>query len=211
MSPIAQIIAGSFLLSAIHASTPDLWRPLVAMAQDRKWSRRQTLHAAAIAALANCASTILLGLLIGWLGHEFYHHHPSALMKWIGPFLLILLGLVYLAIDVHGRRFQHADNAVFYASFVFPTAPLMAITEDMFFFPCFEIEAFYFTAGSRDLLGIVTVTLIYFVVTSVVLIVLVDLGWRGKEAIRLRILKNHSKAVTGWLLVLLGYWLHVAS
>jgi len=211
MSPMAQIIAGSFLLSAIHASTPELWRPLVAMAQARKWSRRQTLQAAAIAALANCASTILLGLLIGWLGHEFYHHHPSALMKWIGPFLLIMFGLVYLAIDARGRRLQHADNAVFYASYVFPAAPLMAITEDMFFYTCIEIEVFYFIAGSRDLLGIVTVTLIYFVVTSVVLIVLVDSGWRGKEAIRWRILKNHAKAVTGWLLILLGIWLYAAS
>lgn len=211
MSPIAQIVAGSFLLSAIHASTPDLWKPLVAMAQDRKWSRRQTLQAAAVAAIANCASTILLGVLIGWLGHEFYHHHPSALMKWIGPLLLIMLGLVSLAIDARGRRFQHADNAVFYASFVFPAAPLMAITEDMFFYTCIEIEIFYFIAGSRDLLGIVTVTVIYFVVTIVVLMVLVDSGWRGKEVIRLRVLKNHSKAVTGWLLVLLGYWLHAAS
>jgi len=199
------------LLSAIHASTPELWKPLVAMAQAQKWSRRQTLQAAAIAAIANCASTILLGLLIGWLGHEFYHHHPSALMKWIGPFLLIMLGLVYLAIDARGRRFQHADNTIYYASFVFPTAPIMSIVEDMFFFPCVEIEVFYFTAGSRDLLGIVTVTLIYFAVTSVVLMVLVDSSWRGKEAIRLRVLKNHSKAVTGWLLVLLGFWLHAAS
>lgn len=211
MSPMAQIIAGSFLLSLVHASNPNLWKPLVAMAQAQRWSRRQTLQAAAIAANANCASTILLGALIGWLGHEFYHHHPTAVMKWIGPFLLIMFGLIYLAIDVHGRRSQHADNAVYYAAFVLPIAPLMSITEDMFFYTCVEIEAFYFTAGSRDLLGIMTVTIIYFVVTSVVLIVLVDLGWRGKEAIRLRVLKNHSKAVTGWLLALLGYWLHAAS
>ncbi len=211
MSPLAQIIAGSFLLSLVHASNPNLWKPLVAMAQAQRWSRRQTLQAAAVAALANCASTILLGALIGWLGHEFYHHHPTAAMKWIGPFLFIMLGLVYLAIDVYERRFQHAGNAVYYAAFFFPAAPLVSIAEDMFFYTCVEIEFFYFTAGSRDLLGIMTVTLIYFVVTTIALIVLVDSGWRGKEAIRWRILKNHSKAVTGWLLVLLGYWLHAAS
>ena len=74
----------------------------------------------------------------------------------------------------------------------------------MFFSPCIEIEAYYFTAGTLGWPGIVTVSLVYLVVTVGGMVLLVDLGLKGAAKIRSDFLEHHEKAVTGLLLVGLG-------
>jgi hypothetical protein len=74
----------------------------------------------------------------------------------------------------------------------------------MFFSPCLEIEAYYFTAGALGRLGIATVSIIYVVVTVLGMLLLVDLGRRGIEKVRLHFLEHHEKGVTGVVLIVLG-------
>ena len=78
----------------------------------------------------------------------------------------------------------------------------------MFFSPCIEIEAYYFTAGTLGWHGIVAVSLVYLVLTVVGMVVLVDLGLKGAAGVRSRFLEHHEKGVTGLLLVALGVLAH---
>ena len=74
----------------------------------------------------------------------------------------------------------------------------------MFFSPCIELEAYYFSAGSLGWSGILLVSSVYLVVTVLGMLVLVDLGLKGARKIRSRFLEHHEKRVTGFLLLALG-------
>jgi hypothetical protein len=74
----------------------------------------------------------------------------------------------------------------------------------MFFSPCIEIEAYYFAAGTLGWGGIITVSLVYLVVTVLGMVVLVDLGLRGAKRIRSHFLEHHERKAVGLALIGLG-------
>jgi hypothetical protein len=82
----------------------------------------------------------------------------------------------------------------------------------MFFSPCLEIEAYYFTAGALGWGGIAVVSTVYLIVTVLGMLLLVDLGRKGVEKIKWHFLEHHEKRVTGSVLIVLGiiaYWVKI--
>ena len=68
MTGLYQIILGAFLLSVVHASIPNHWLPLVALSKSEKWTERFTLGVTSIAGISHTVSTIIIGLIVGFLG-----------------------------------------------------------------------------------------------------------------------------------------------
>jgi nickel/cobalt exporter len=201
---LTQILLGSLLLSAIHALIPNHWIPLVAIGRAEGWGRSETLTVTAIAGLAHVTSTILIGILAGLLGHELSIRYASVASV-VAPLILIGLGVVYLALDVAGRsRHHHHFETRGRASKVSRVSLVASLCVGMFFSPCLEIEAYYFTAGALGWQGIAAVSLVYLVVTVAGMVVLVDLGLKGAARIQSHFLEHHEKAVTGLLLIALG-------
>jgi hypothetical protein len=201
---LTQILLGSLLLSSIHALIPNHWIPLVAIGRSEGWTRSETLLITGITGLAHSTSTILIGVLAGLLGHGLSTRYaPVAAV--VAPSVLVGLGGVYLVLDVAARRRHRHHFATREggekASRFSLVAPLCVA---MFFSPCIEIEAYYFTAGILGWQGIVTVSLVYLVVTVLGMVVIVDLGLAGAARIRSQFLEHHEKRVTGLLLIALG-------
>jgi len=204
MAPIFQIIVGSFLLSIIHASMPNHWLPLVIIGKTERWNRAETLGVTAIAGLAHVASTLIIGMLVGWLGYQLSSRR-ALITGIIAPAILVALGLFYLVADWRSRRHHHHDHeAAHRGSRSSKTAVITSLVVAMFFSPCLEIEAYYFTAGALGWLGIATVSIIYVLVTVLGMLVLVDLSRRGMQKIRLLFLEHHEKGITGVALIILG-------
>jgi hypothetical protein len=182
---LTQILLGSLLLSAIHALIPNHWIPLVAIGRAEGWSRSETLAFTGITGLAHVTSTILIGVVVGLLGHELSTRY-AAVASVVAP--AVLIGLATPERESKVSRFSLVAS----------------LSAAMFFSPCIEIEAYYFTAGALGLPGIVTVSLVYLVVTVAGMVVLVDLGLKGAARIQSHFLEHHEKAVTGLLLIALG-------
>lgn len=208
MISLPQIIVSSFLLSLIHVAVPNHWQPLVVIGRAEKWSRFKSLRFAAIAGIALAAGTISGGLLPGWLAYDSYSHHAS-LPKIIGPILLIILGFLDLFLDARRQNHMPFDVLIIRRNATSNTAFVLSIFEEMYFSLCLEIVVYYFIAGYIGWLGIITVTVVHFTVTTAGLMLIVDWGQRGKEKTPWRILERHSKAVTGVLLLLLGVWAYL--
>lgn len=205
---MTQILLGSLLLSAIHALIPNHWVPLVAIGRAERWGRSETLAVTAIAGLAHVTSTILIGIVAGLLGHELSTRYASVASV-VAPSILIGLGVVYLALDVAGRRrHQHHFETRARTRKASRVSLIASLCLGMFFSPCLEIEAYYFTAGTLGWQGIATVSLVYLVVTVAGMMVLVDLGLKGAARIQSHFLEHHEKAVTGFLLIALGALAH---
>jgi hypothetical protein len=201
---LTQVLLGSLLLSVIHALIPNHWLPLVAIGRAEGWSRPETLAITGITGLAHVTSTILIGVVAGLLGHELSTRY-AAVATVAAPAILIGLGVVYLALDLGGRHRQHHHFEARRRGGKASRLSLVAsLCVGMFFSPCLEIEAYYFSAGALGWPVILTVSVVYLLVTVGGMVVLVDLGLKGAARIQSHFLEHHEKAVTGLLLIGLG-------
>ena len=197
-----QVFLGSFLLSLIHASIPNHWLPIIAISSSEKWTRRETLTATAAAGFAHTASTILIGILVGFLGYSLSENYEP-IVRVAAPVILISLGLLYLFIDL---RHTHSHNHGIKSSGNrgSKAAIIGSLSIAMFFSPCIEIEAYYFSAGLIGWSGIFIVSVVYLIVTVLGMLILVDVGLRGVKKLNWHFLEHHEKRVTGAVLILLG-------
>ncbi len=197
-----QVILGSFLLSLIHSSITNHWLPIVEISSSEKWTRRETLIATALAGFAHTASTILIGILVGFLGYSLSENYEPV-VRVAAPVILISLGLLYLFMDL---RHTHSHNYGIESSGNrgSKAAIIGSLSFAMFFSPCIEIEAYYFSAGLIGWSGIFIVSVVYLIVTVLGMLILVHLALRGVKKLNWHFLEHHEKRVTGTVLILLG-------
>lgn len=198
-----QIIISSFILSIIHASIPNHWLPLVGVGRVERWSKQTTLWATAVIGTAHVASTILIGLLVGWAGYRLSSSYQY-ISEFVAPSILILFGVVYLMRGVFGHAHHHHFNEQSVANKSFGKA-VFTLSIAMFFSPCVELESYYFTAGTYGWLGIGVVSLVYLVVTVAAMVGLVALAIEGVNRFNFSFLEKHDKTIIGVILILLGF------
>lgn len=205
-----QILIGSIILSVTHALIPNHWFPLIAISKSEKWTRRETLLVTAITGFAHITSTIIIGIMVGFIGYKL-SDSLETITHIIAPSVLVLFGIIYLVLNfikphhhhhqINSEDLQQGDKKSKFA-IVFSFATLM------FFSPCIEIEAYYFTAGSIGWGGILILSFIYLVITVSFMIFLVDFGRRSLEKLseKLHFLDKYERVITGVVLILLGFF-----
>jgi nickel/cobalt exporter len=200
---VAQLIIGSFLLSLVHALIPNHWIPMVLIGKAEHWTRQQTLLVTALAGVAHASSTILLGVLIGQLGLQLTREY-QIISTAIAPLLLVFMGLAYFGMDYKQSRHSHLpDRRKLQGKSMGVIVATLAVA--MFFSPCLEIEAYYFTAGTFGWRGILAISLVYLLVSITGMLLLVSLGCKGLERFNLQFLQRHEKKIRGSFLIMLGF------
>ncbi len=205
MTGLSQIMIGALLLSIVHASIPNHWIPLVVLSKAEKWNEKSTMGITAIAGFAHTLSTIIIGIIVGFMGYKLSGSY-SFIVGVIAPSLLILLGIIYLGFSIRENKHHHHNHAIHIdeTKKKTTTAIVLALTLSMFFSPCLEIEAYFFVAGKLGWEGIITVSVIYTFVTIAGMLLLVWLGMKGVKKIKSHFLEHHEKTITGILLIVLG-------
>lgn len=209
MHAIVQILVGSILLSVVHASIPNHWLPLVAIGRVEKWSEKETLIVTAITGSAHTISTIIIGIIVGLIGYKlsetyFFISHTVA------PAVLILLGVFYLVKDYqhskirHHHEHSHIDVAELVKKNKTKKSIVTSLSVAMFFSPCIEVEVYYFTAAKIGWLGIAIVSIIYFFVTIIGMMLLVKIGTEGIQRLRLNFVEHREKLISGIILIVVG-------
>lgn len=198
---MTHIIIGSLLLSIIHAAIPNHWLPLVLIAKSEGWQKSETMLVAGIAALAHTLSTISLGVIIGLIGVEISDQlrlFPTI----IAPLVLIFMGILYFGLDMGHTHHEHISEKKLAKKS--KRSIILSVCIAMFFSPCLEIETFYFSAGPFGWKGIISISLVYLLVTVSGIMALVAVGGRSLEKVNFHFLENHEKKITGFTLILLG-------
>lgn len=199
-----ELILGSFVLSLTHALIPNHWFPLVAISRTEKWTREEAMKVTAITGFAHTASTILIGLFVGFIGYKL-SSTLELFTNIIAPALLILLGLIYIILNFtikHEHKHINEEAAKGKSKF----AIIATLGTAMFFSPCIEIEAYYLNAGAYGWTGILILSIIYLTVTVVFLVALVDLGRKSLDKLKdkLHLLEKYERLITGSVLIALG-------
>lgn len=204
LNNMVHIIISSIFLSIIHAMIPNHWIPLLAIGKAEHWNRRTTLWATAIIGLAHVSSTILLGILVGWIGLELSAKYRG-ISEWVAPSIIILLGIWYICKNLwHGTRHHHEHAADKVADKNSMFSIVMSMSIGMFFSPCIELESYYFTAGIYGWYGILGISLVYMLVTVSMMVLLVYLGMLGINKFNFHFLEHHEHTLIGGMLILVG-------
>jgi len=194
------LIAGSFLLSVLHALIPNHWLPILAIAKKEKWTIAQTTRVTLIAGLSHAASTVVIGMALGIIGSRLAGAVES-FTSFIAPGLLIALGLFYIYQHSRHHHFHlhgHPEKAS-HSRIVFSLAVAM------FFSPCFEIEPYFLLAGAEGFMFVLFLGVLYTVVTVSGMIVWVRITYRGLLHLNWHALEHNAGIITGAILIITGF------
>ena len=201
-----QIFLGSLLLSLIHALIPHHWIPIIAISKTEHWTTRESIFATFVTGLSHMVSTIVIGIIVGFVGIKLSESY-SSITSIVAPTILLVIGTIYLILDLrsthhHKHHFDVNDEAIINKKS--KTAILTSLSIAMFLTPCIEIEAYYFQAANFGWAGIFVVSAVYLVMTLLFMFALVYLGLKGVNKLNLSFLEHHAKRITGIILILLG-------
>jgi len=99
-----EIFIGSLILSLVHASIPNHWVPLITIGKTEHWNQSETLMATLITGLAHTLSTVIIGVIVGFIGYQLSHVY-TWVSQYIAPVILIAMGIIYMLAD-----FRHAHH-----------------------------------------------------------------------------------------------------
>jgi cytochrome c biogenesis protein CcdA len=138
------VIAGTVLLAIVHALIPNHWLPLVAVAKAERWKQRDVTSVTFLAALAHVTGTVILGLVLGFIGKELQEEYGK-IIHVVSAVLLIVFGLIYFTVNLpHHHHSEQKDVAAFKRS---KQRWILIFIVMMFLSPCLEVESLFLSAG----------------------------------------------------------------
>ena len=193
------LIAGSLILSILHALIPNHWLPVLAISRKENWSLAQTTSVTFISGLAHALSTVLIGILIGFLGVALASQ-VEHFAHYIAPAILIALGIFYIYQHHRHNHFHlHAEPRTMSRNRI-----ITGLVIAMFFSPCFEIEAYFLMAGAYGWQQVAFLALLYTIVTVAGMVVWVRLAYKGLFKLNWHALEHNAGIITGVTLILTG-------
>ncbi len=138
---------------------------------------KQTLSATLITGFSHTLSTVIIGIIVGFIGYQLSEHYKNS-TEIIAPAILILIGIIYLILDAKSSHHHHIEDKSLNKN-KSKLAIIISLSVAMFLTPCFEIEAYYFQVATIGWFGIIIVSLVH-VFTTLILYVIISL-FRNKR------------------------------
>jgi putative Mn2+ efflux pump MntP len=200
------IISGSIVLSLLHATIPNHWLPVIAIGRKENWTLREVTRVTLISAVAHGLSTVVIGLLLGFIGSKMANNIEN-FTHYFAPVILILLGVIFIYRH-HKHKHFHIDEIKKKKS---KKSIIIALVLAMFLSPCMEIEAYFLLAGTQAPWLIWFIAALYFVITTVGMVTLVRFAYKGILKLNWHTLEHNAGIITGVTLVatgILAFFIH---
>lgn len=194
------IIAGSIILSLLHATIPNHWLPVIAIGKKEKWTVQEVTQVTFISAIAHGLSTVIIGFFLAFIGAEMavsIEHFAH----FIAPAILILLGILFIYRHHNHQHFHMGDSIKKSHS---KKKIIVALVLAMFLSPCMEIEAYFLLAGTQAKWLIWFIAVLYLVITTAGMVLLVRLAYIGILKLNWHSLEHNAGIITGITLVATG-------
>ncbi|MFQ6607388.1 MAG: hypothetical protein ACE5EE_02500 [Fidelibacterota bacterium] len=202
---LLNIFLGSLALSVVHFLIPNHWMPIVVMARSEGWDKGHSLRVAALAAFSHTASSIFIGVWVGALGVRLTEVSKSA-MEMVAPVIFLIFGFMYVLAGIRDNIRHHKHRHIHLGEVTKrkKRSAVMAIAIAMFFSPCMEIDTYFFNASLAGWQGILIVLVTYLLVTVLGIVLMVQLGLKGFEVVRLHFFERYEKHIMGLILIFMA-------
>ncbi|MEO5501634.1 MAG: hypothetical protein ABIR31_09345 [Ginsengibacter sp.] len=201
------IIAGSIILSLLHAAIPNHWLPVIAIGRKEGWTLSEVTEVTLISALAHGVSTIIIGFILAFIGAQLAET-VEHFTHFFAPIILIILGLIFIYRHHRHQHFHiHPENKKATSK----KSIIIALVLAMFLSPCMEIEAYFLLAGSQAKWLIWFIAAIYLVITTIGMVTLVRFAYMGVLKLNWHKLEHNAGIITGITLVatgILSFFIH---
>ena len=200
------LVAGSLVLSILHALIPNHWLPVLAISRKENWTIAETTRVTFISGLAHALSTVIIGVVIGLLGITL-SEKLTGFTHIIAPSILVALGVFYIYQHHRHKHFHlHPDTKTRSKHRI-----VVGLAIAMFFSPCFEIEAYFLMAGANGWQQVATLAVLYTAVTVTGMVLWVRLTYQGLLKLNWHSLEHNAGIITGITLAITGvisYFIH---
>lgn len=201
------IIAGSIILSLLHATIPNHWLPVIAIGKKEKWSLKEVTQITFISAVAHGLSTVIIGVILALIGAQIADN-IEYFSRFIAPAILILLGVLFIYRHHNHQHFHLDENIKKRHS---KTKIIIALVLAMFLSPCMEIEAYFLLAGAEARWLIWFIAALYLFITTLGMVLLVRFAYLGILKLNWHTLEHNAGIITGITLVatgILAFFIH---
>ena len=195
------LLTGTIMLSLLHGLIPSHWLPVLALKEKFNWQGSKTVRIAAMAALAHSLSTFMLGVFLGLFSLSLAEMLNSY-TRWVIPALLIAIGFYFII--QHHRHHHFHFNEKQKLDQAGATQVVTLLVFMMFLSPCLEIEAYFLMAGTHGWPMILTVGLLYTIVSVLGITFWVYLAQRGLHRFNWHRLEHNTGLVSGCILIITG-------
>lgn len=194
------IITGSLIISLLHAVIPNHWLPVIAIGKKEQWSLREVTFVTFISAVAHGTSTVIIGIILGFLGARL-GSRLEAFTSIAAPLILITIGAMFIYRHYRHKHF-HVDPDI--KKRKSKKSIIIALVVAMFFSPCMEIEAYFLLAGAYAGWLVLFISVLYLVITTVGMVLLVRFAYKGLLKLNWHTLEHNAGIITGLTLVITG-------
>ena len=194
------IISGALIISLLHAVIPNHWLPIIAIARKEQWTTAEVTKVTFACAMAHGISTILIGVVLGFLGAKL-DTNLTNFTNIIAPIVLIAMGLIFIYRHHRHKHFHITEEIKKKKT---KTAIITALVIAMFFSPCMEIEAYFLLAGTQAKWLVWFIALLYLSITTTGMVLLVRFAFKGILKLNWHSLEHNAGIITGLTLVATG-------
>jgi nickel/cobalt transporter (NicO) family protein len=191
-APFSTVATGVVSISLLHSLVPHHWLPFVAVGKRQGWTGKKTLGVLSLGAVVHTLSTIMVGVLVGLLGHQIDRHFET--FHGVVPGLvLIAFGSGYILSSF--RHFHHEVSDKIAAS----TLILMLGLS-----PCVVVAPFFLILGPMGISAIIKVSLVMAILSVAGMTLLGWLAMHGLNFLKLEWLETNESRIMGIVLMFLG-------
>ena len=171
-----------------------------AIGRKENWTINEVSRVTLFSGLAHALSTIIIGVIIGLLGLKLTEsvQHFSHI---VAPLVLILVGIFFIY-QHHRHRHFHLHNQAKEA--LSKNKIITALVVAIFFSSCMEIEAYFLLAGSFGWYAILSIALLYLIVSVTGMVLWVRLAYKGIIKLNWHRLEHNAGIITGLTLIITG-------
>lgn len=192
-----------------HALAPDHWMPFAAIGKAQKWSKPKLLWVTFIAGLGHVGISVLVGMIGIFLGFslarlEGIEGHRGAIVLW----LLIGFGLAYMIWGIKKGR-EHSHSHINEEKLKSKTVAVWTLFAIFILGPCEPLVPLVFLGYNYGYAGIIAVSLIFSVITIVMMLTQSMLAFMGIQLIRHNFAERYSHAFAGLVIALTGVFVMV--
>ncbi|TAJ47372.1 MAG: hypothetical protein EPO58_15845 [Chitinophagaceae bacterium] len=194
------ILTGSLIISLLHALIPNHWLPVLAIGKKEGWSLAETSRITFIAGLSHVISTVVLGLLLGWIGVGLAEQLDS-FTRLIAPSILVIMGLFFIHQHYKHHHFHLAEKKLVKKT---KGSIITALVIAMFLSPCMEIEGYFLLAGTHGWYAMALIAAMYSLVTIAGMLIWVRIVYKGLLKLNWHKWEHNAGIITGLILVITG-------
>ena len=198
------LLVSTLSVAFLHALAPDHWMPFAAIARAERWSKTKLLLITFISGIGHVGISIvfsIIGILLGFSLSKLkgIEGQRGGVVLW----LLIGFGIAYMIWGIKKAR-EKKCKVIDEEKFKAETVAVWTMFAVIVLGPCEPLVPLAFLGYNYGWSGVITVSIIFSIVTIIMMLAQSLLAFMGIQLIKSNMLERYSHAFAGLVIALTG-------